>query len=150
MPRRSYASMVLIGVVCASCGSRPSFRYRAPPWPGDARVGLGSQGAADVLRSTYRAYAERPAPPVSLVPTDGSELALRALDARVSIEGPLAHTELRFRFRNTEPRVREGRFTLTLPDGAAVGRFAMKIDGAWREARVVSREQGRRVYETFL
>src|SRR5262249_13477788 len=53
-------------------------------------------------------------------------------------------------FHNTEARIREGRFSITLPAGAAVGRFAMKIGDVWREARVVSRARGREVYESFL
>ena len=102
------------------------------------------------MRAAYRSQAAKPPPPLSLVPGDGSELALASLAATVTIEGPLAHTELRMTFTNTEAREREGRFGITLPPGATVGRFAMKIAGAWREARVVSRMRGREVYETFL
>src|SRR5262249_9682397 len=90
------------------------------------------------------------APPLELAPTDGNELELLDLAAEVTIEGPLAHTELHLVFRNPEARVREGRFSITLPAGAAVSRFAMKIGTEWREARAVTREQGRQVYETYL
>ncbi len=102
------------------------------------------------MRAEYRAQSAETPPPLSLVPSDGSELALASLTAKVTIEGPLAHTELRMAFTNTEARVREGRFAITLPPGATVGRFAMKIAGTFREARVVSRSRGREVYETFL
>src|SRR5262249_50109967 len=90
------------------------------------------------------------APPVSLTPTDGSELAIRGLDADIQIRGPLAHTELHFVFHNAEPRVREGRFTIAMPPGAAVSRFAMKIGDTWREARIVSRTNGRAGDATYL
>ncbi|MBX3162750.1 MAG: hypothetical protein KF773_42705 [Deltaproteobacteria bacterium] len=142
----------LLGLVLfAGCGS-PTLGYVPPAAGHDARTGLGQLGAqlSEAMRQVYRRQVDRPQAPMQLVPSDGSELELRALEAAVTIDGPLAHTELRFTFHNREARVREGRFSIALPADAAVARFAMKIDGAWREARVVSREQGRRVYESYL
>ena len=112
--------------------------------------GLVHTSMSAALRAEYRGQLERTPPPVSLVPADGSELELRALAASIQIEGPFAHTELHFTFRNHEPRVREGRFSIALPPGAAIDRFAMKIGETWRESRVVTRERGREVYERFL
>lgn len=130
--------------------SEPFLGYRSPPMERDRSSGLGQLGprVAQALRQGY-ATADR-APPVSLTPTDGSELELRALDADIQIQGPLAHTELHFVFHNAESRTREGRFAIALPPGAAVSRFAMKVDDTWREARIVSRTRGRAVYETYL
>ncbi|HEX3763320.1 MAG TPA: VIT domain-containing protein [Kofleriaceae bacterium] len=129
----------------------PFLDYRRPPTDSDRSTGLGQLGprVAQALRQGYGAIADR-APPVSLTPTDGSELAIRALDADIQIRGPLAHTELHFVFHNAESRIREGRFAIAMPPGAAVSRFAMKIGDTWREARIVSRTQGRAVYETYL
>jgi hypothetical protein len=73
------------------------------------------------------------AAPLSLTASDGAGLELVALDAQVVVEAPLAFTELRLTFSNPEDRVREGRFEITLPPGAALSRFAMKIDGRWKE-----------------
>jgi tetratricopeptide (TPR) repeat protein len=136
-------------LLLAGCASS-SLGYVQPPPSSNGAVGLGSIHGrlAVALETAYR--ATRAQPPVSLVPSDGSELVLTKLVADVAITGPIAHTELRFSFKNTEERQREGRFAVTLPPGAAVTRFAMKIHGEWREARVVSRERGREVYETFL
>jgi hypothetical protein len=122
------------------------------PVSADSRVAIGAMSATASarLRAMYTKQAERVAPPAQLVPTDGSELALQSLAAKVDIDGPLARTELHFTFANLESRQREGRFSLTLPPSASVARFAMKISGEWREARVVSREKGREVYETIL
>jgi tetratricopeptide (TPR) repeat protein len=53
-------------------------------------------------------------------------------------------------FHNPQARQREGRFEITLPPGAAVSRFAMKIRGAWQEAEVVERQRARVIYEDFL
>jgi tetratricopeptide (TPR) repeat protein len=141
---------VIAGV--AGCSRGGGLGYLAPAGGDDGRTGFGLVHASvsAALRDEYRGQAKRTPPPVALVPSDGSELELRALAATVKIEGPLAHTELRLTFRNRERRVREGRFSIALPPDAAVGRFAMKIGESWREARIVTRERGREVYERFL
>jgi hypothetical protein len=90
------------------------------------------------------------APPLSLTASDGSGLALAALRANAVVEGPLAFTEIRLAFDNTENRVREGTFKITLPQGASLGRFAMKIGDAWQEGEVVEKAHARRAYEDFL
>jgi hypothetical protein len=126
--------------------------YLAPgPARSDSRLGLGAldRALSTTVQNSYRAELAA-APPISLVPTDGSELELRALDALVAIDGPLAHTELKFKFHNSEARTREGRFTIALPAGATVGKLKMKVAGVWRESRVISRQRGREVYEGFL
>ena len=62
--------------------------------------------------------------------------------------GPPAEVSLTF--DNPEDRTLEGRFRITLPSGASISRFAMKIGGAWQEAEVVERQAARRAYEDFL
>lgn len=100
--------------------------------------------------------AEAPAPrrasgpPMSLTSSDGTGLRLVALTARAVIEGPLAFTELHLTFENPEDRIIEGNFSITLPQGASVSRFAMKLDGRFQEGEVVERKQARRAYEDFL
>ncbi len=91
-----------------------------------------------------------PEAPISLTADDGTGLVLESLDANAVIEGPLAFTELRLRFRNPQSRVLEGRFQITLPDGASVSRLAMRMDEGWREAEVVELQAARRAYEDFL
>jgi hypothetical protein len=88
--------------------------------------------------------------PVSLTASDGSGLTLVGYDVDTVIAGPLAFTELRLAFDNPQDRVIEGRFRLVLPDGAAVSRFAMKIDGAFQEGEVVEKQAARRAYEDAL
>ncbi|MBL4636980.1 MAG: hypothetical protein JKY56_24215 [Kofleriaceae bacterium] len=88
--------------------------------------------------------------PLSLTADDGTGLLLESLQAKAVVDGPLAFTELRMRFRNPQNRVLEGRFQITLPDGASVSRLAMKMDNGWREAEVVERMAARRAYEDFL
>ena len=88
--------------------------------------------------------------PLSLTASDGTGLALRSLTARAVVEAPLAFTELFLTFENPENRVLEGRFRITLPPGATVSRFAMKIGQHWQEGEVVERQAARQAYEDFL
>ncbi len=87
---------------------------------------------------------------LSLTASDGTGLTLTKLSANAFVEGPIALTELSLSFDNPEPRVREGTFAITLPPGAALSRFAMKIDGRWQEGEVLERQKARQVYEDFL
>jgi tetratricopeptide (TPR) repeat protein len=91
-----------------------------------------------------------PEAPLALTASDGAGLELVSLSARAVIEDPLAFTELHLVFRNPEQRVREGRFRITLPDGATVSRFAMLIGSTWQEGEVVELQAARRAYEDFL
>ncbi len=89
-------------------------------------------------------------PPVSLTASDGSGLTLASLRANAVVEGPLAFTEMHLAFDNPESRVREGTFKIVLPQGASVGRLAMKIDGVWQEGEVVQKARARAAYEDAL
>jgi Flp pilus assembly protein TadD len=88
--------------------------------------------------------------PLSLTAADGTGLELRALRARTVLEGPLAYTQLHLTFKNPKPTTIEGRFSITMPEGAAISRFAMRIGGDWQEAEVVERQKARVVYESFM
>jgi Vault protein inter-alpha-trypsin domain len=88
--------------------------------------------------------------PVSLTGSDGSGLELISLSANAVVEDPLAFTELRLLFRNPESRVREGRFRITLPVGATISRFAMRIGDRMQEGEVVEQQAARVAYEDFL
>ena len=107
-----------------------------------------------VLRAAMQ-YPKKAAKPVQQVPmsltaSDGTGLRLTTLKARAVVQGPLAFTELHLAFHNPESRVREGRFTITLPPGATVSRFAMRLNTGWQEAEMVERQAARQIYEDFL
>ncbi len=89
-------------------------------------------------------------PPMSLTSSDGTGLQLVSLTARSVVEDPLAFTELRLVFRNPEPRQIEGQFEITLPPGAAISRFAMRLGDRWQEGEVVELQAARAAYEDFL
>src|SRR3954467_483126 len=88
--------------------------------------------------------------PVSLTASDGTGLKLVGYSARAVVEDPLAFTELKLVFENPQDRIIEGQFRVTLPRGATVSRFAMKLDGRWQEGEVVEKQAARRAYEDFL
>ena len=88
--------------------------------------------------------------PFSLTAADGTGLKLISVDAQAVVDGPLAFTELKLVFENPADRVIEGRFNIVMPDGAAISRFAMKIQGKWMEGEVVEKQAARRAYEDAL
>jgi tetratricopeptide (TPR) repeat protein len=90
------------------------------------------------------------AAPLSLTAADGTGLTLAEMHVEAVVDGPLAFTEVHLVFDNPEDRRIEGRFEITLPTGAAVSRFAMKIGDRWQEGEVVELQAARRAYEDFL
>jgi hypothetical protein len=96
------------------------------------------------------AYHRPHGPPISLTASDGTGLALSELDAKAVIEEPLAFTEMRLVFDNPEDRRLEGTFSITLPPGAAISRFAMETANGWQEGEVVEKKAARAAYEDFL
>jgi hypothetical protein len=121
-----------------------------PPGPAAGPTFAADRAPAPATELAYDALVAAPEAPMSLTASDGTGLALARVEARVVIDGPLAFTELHLRFDNPEDRVREGRFAIALPPGAAISRFAMAIDGRWMEAEMVERQAARRAYEDFL
>jgi len=88
--------------------------------------------------------------PIRLTASDGTGLRLQSMRAQAVVEDPLALTELHLTFENPEARVLEGTFRITLPQGASLSRFAMKVNGMWQEGEVVEKQAARRAYEDFL
>ncbi|MCL2777201.1 MAG: hypothetical protein FWD73_04290 [Polyangiaceae bacterium] len=88
--------------------------------------------------------------PIRLTASDGTGLTLSSMSANAVLEDPLALTELHLVFENPNDRVLEGTFRITLPQGASLSRFAMKVGEAWQEGEVVEKQAARRAYEDFL
>lgn len=106
----------------------------------------GSSRAQVVVGRTATAVSA----PLSLTASDGAGLELTSLAAQAVVDDPLAFTELHLVFRNPENRVREGRFRITLPSGATISRFAMRVGDRWQEGEVVEQQAARVAYEDFL
>lgn len=123
------------------------------------RTGKKAGPAVPVRVKIPRPYSRSSVPasdpaPLSLTASDGTGLRLVSLSARAVVEGPIAFTEMDLLFKNPNNRQVEGRFEITLPDGAAISRFAMRIDTGskriWQEAEVVERQKARQTYDQFL
>jgi tetratricopeptide (TPR) repeat protein len=153
-----FSALIAITLACTGSHADPDPRSRsgppaARPGPGAPRVAL-APGRVTPVTTMFVATSQRPArdlaPPWSLTASDGSGLVLQRVDARAVVEGPLAFTELHLYFHNPEARIREGTFSITLPAGAVVSRFAMESNGQLMEAEVVEKQLARRAYEDFL
>ena len=95
--------------------------------------------------------AKPPETPMKLTANDGTGLELVKLDSKASVQGPLAFSELHLTFNNPQDRVLEGRFEITLPEGAAISRLAMRDPGGkWKEGEVVETQRARVAYEDAL
>lgn len=116
--------------------STPEPARALSPLPPQTEVAVG---AVDALPS-----------PITLSDPDGQDLTLADVQARVAVTGPLALTELELRFQNPQDRRIEGRFNLTLPEGATISRFAKEVNGQLVEGEVVERVAAHRVYDQIL
>jgi hypothetical protein len=140
MPSRSSVLAVLLAC-CSGEQSRlvtPAEVMAVPLTAASASIATSTPTHADLV------------PPWTLTASDGSGLLLTRVEAKAVFEGPLAFTELHLYFHNPESRVREGTFQITLPQRAAVSRFAMENNGQWMEAEVVEKQLARRAYDDFL
>ncbi len=157
MQARARVRTLIIAALALGAGCRGAPRETV----GQAAAPSASAGAApDDARAWGREIgppldersSARPAagPPLSLSASDGTGLRLVSLKARAVVDDPFALTELRLTFENPEPRELEGTFSITLPPGAALSRFAMKVNERWQEGEVVEKQAARRAYEDFL
>ncbi|HEY0191592.1 MAG TPA: VIT domain-containing protein, partial [Kofleriaceae bacterium] len=155
------ASVTAAGASSLAChDSFADAGKRATPAPAGAAptatIALaGPPGTVTPVTNLFVATSREPVPrdqpsPYSLTASDGSGLTLTKVDAKAVVEGPLAFTELHLYFHNPEARTREGTFSITLPAGAAVSRFAMESNGQLLEAEMVEKQQARIAYEDFL
>ena len=144
--KRSLALRVLGIAILSGCAEN----LPAPAWQIE-------HGRAPEAAASFFAFPESaplpvapPAPPLSLTASDGTGLRVVEIEARAIVEEPLAFTELHLTFDNPEDRRLEGTFSITLPEGAALSRFSMKIGQDWQEGEVVEKQRAREAYEDFL
>jgi tetratricopeptide (TPR) repeat protein len=151
MPRPSSWLLVCFAA-CATPGTDSPSRAPTGAASTTTATSFAQAGAPSALvaATSGAALIAEDGPPISLTASDGTGLVLTKLEAKAVVEGPLALTELHLRFQNPQDRVLEGRFAITLPDGAALSRFAMHQEKGWMEAEVVERMAARRAYEDFL
>jgi hypothetical protein len=140
------ALLLLCALVCASCLAGANGRVLVRQ-----RVIVAASDQPSLALPKLRPTTDRtPVPPLSLTSADGTALTLGRVHVRGFVDGPLALTELHLDFVHAEARTIEGRFEITLPPGAEISRFAMRVGDIWQEAEVVERQRARVVYETIL
>ncbi|MDB4995253.1 MAG: putative signal peptide protein [Myxococcaceae bacterium] len=144
----------LVGVAATAlavgCGGHAATGPAPRPPTASALDATNLTEAERALAASDKPLATAPSVPMSLTASDGTGLRLRQLTARAVVEEPLAFTELHLTFDNPEDRTLEGTFKITLPQGATVSRFAMKIGDVWQEGEVVELQAAREAYEDFL
>lgn len=152
-PPVSLGCLLACAAVAAACASSLPRPERVVQAAGASEVtGFHDFSSAAVRQAAMRHATMEVAaprqPPIVLAGRRG-ELRLVSLRARAVAVGPLAFTELQLRFDNPR-RLREGRFSITLPETAAVSRLSLRVGTRWQEAEVVERAAANRIYETFL
>lgn len=141
---RLLAPVSAMFVFAACSAARPLYRLEPDAAPSRQEVPVAS-GKGFVSPK----LAAIPSP-LSLTASDGSGLELIAMSARAEVDDPMAVTHLELRFDNPKDQVIEGKLQLTLPPGASITHFAMKIGERWQDAAVVERQAGRVAYEESL
>lgn len=134
-------SMLLAFAACTA--ARPLYRLDPVPAPAQDVPVSGGKGFVSPKAASIPS-------PLSLTASDGSGLELISMSARAEIDDPIAVTHLDLRFDNPKDQVIEGKLQVTLPPGASITHFAMKIGERWQDAAVVERQSGRVAYEESL
>ena len=146
MPRRiPVVALGLVSILAMSCTARPDH-----PAVTTGKTGEPTPVGECSLQWREPTDSGDVVAPFSLTSSEGIGLELLSLRSRAVVADPLAFTELHMVFQNPQDRQIEGRFEISLPPGAAISRFAMKIGGDWQEAEVVELQAARRAYEDAL
>ncbi len=147
MPRRIPVAVALglVSILAMSCTARPD-----RPAVTTGKAGEPTPVGECSLQWREPTDSGDVVAPFSLTSSEGIGLELLSLRSRAVVADPLAFTELHMVFQNPQDRQIEGRFEISLPPGAAISRFAMKIGGDWQEAEVVELQAARRAYEDAL
>jgi hypothetical protein len=82
--------------------------------------------------------------------TVSEPLRISSLKIDVKVIGNIATTTLEMSFYNDLDRILEGEFYFPLGEGQTVSRFAMDVNGKFREAVVVEKAKGREVFESIV
>ena len=113
-------------------------------WTGgmpDRRLDASAAGAAS--GTIYAIDRARPGSPPQ-------ELEIRAQAVRVVIRDGVARTTVDQRFFNPSSTPMEGYYWFTIPEGAAVDRFALDVNGTLMEGEMIERKQAKATYEAAV
>lgn len=112
---------------------------------------------APAVRSERKLWQRQPASSSAFatltVPSEDGKpapLAIESVAVSVEVRGRMARTEVTQIFRNHLPRQSEGTYAFTLPEGAAISRLAMDVEGKMMEGELVERDKARKIYEQIV
>lgn len=80
---------------------------------------------------------------------DAEPIVLKRLNISVFVVENIATTTLEMLFFNSNNQIMEGEFNFPLPEGVAVSRFALDVDGEMREGVVVEKSKATQAYEAI-
>jgi Ca-activated chloride channel family protein len=80
----------------------------------------------------------------------GDQLIVRSHRVDVTIENQVATTTIDQVFNNPNDWVAEGIYIFPIPEGATVDKFTMIVDGKSIEAKILTAEEARRIYDDIV
>jgi Ca-activated chloride channel family protein len=101
--------------------------------------------AQGILLPRERERFPTPTPPITGVP-----LEIRSLAVETAIRGRVATTRVDQEFYNPSDRELEGTYLFPLPEGAAVDKFSMFVDGAEVVGELLDASRARGIYESIV
>ncbi len=156
-------ALLLGTLVLPGCGGEPPPGSAAAPadpaaadQPEPARLEPVEPVAAPAWwrrgRPTERARAPLNLASLIIPAQGGGEawLSFKSLHVEVDVVGRTARTQVTQVFHNHTGRRTEGTYEMTLPDGAAISRLAMDVEGRLMEGELVERERARQIYESIV
>lgn len=91
-----------------------------------------------------------PTPPPGRVFTNPDWLSIDYHRVNVTIEDQIANTAIDMQFTNNGDGLAEGTFVFPLPNNAAVDRLTMTIDGVAYDAKILSADEARQIYDEIV
>jgi len=107
-------------------------------------------GAPAALAQGIILPRERDRPVTVPEPRGGVPLEIRTLDVETSIQGRVATTRVDQVFFNPSHAEIEGTYLFPLPEGAAVEKFSMFVDGAEVAGELLDAARARSIYEAIV
>lgn len=114
-------------------------------WAQRVRCKTGARCPGPLVMDSYMGHLT--------VPIAGGKhrtLVTRKVSVKVTVRGRIARTEVDQVFYNPLSRQTEGTYTFQLPEGAAIVRLAMDVNGKMVEGELVERTKARAIYTSIV
>lgn len=158
--RRAVAAALAAGMALATMTAAPRAAARQQV---DVNVHIDLGDARQIIMPQSRCFVVEPArilprtpqpqpvpPPTPPVEQRGQAILIDSVEARVNILEKTASTTLEVRLRNPSPNQTEAIVLLPVPEGAVVSAFAFEGAASEPTARVLSKDEARRLYDSIV